>query len=165
MVAALLIYLVCWCALLPRPARAQPQGIPACAQLGLRVRPSRRSVRPGKSVVFAARLVNRGNSTLPGIGVRLDLPNGLVVERGRKATPPLIMDDGTTAYWTGLTLKPGKCRVLALNARVCGSATTGSLPVSGAVYLVNATNDVTCLSAAVAEPSMVRGWRGSSRKA
>ncbi len=154
---ALAAYLLLCCLLLGRPAMAQQQGIPACSDLHLRVRTSRATVGAGKSVVLTAKLRNKGAHTLSGIGVRLDLPTGLVAgsEHFKGA---IIVDERATVYWTGLTLKPGRRRVLKLNARACGSATAGSFPPGGAVYVVNATDAVTCLSPmTTAKPSTVRG--------
>lgn len=161
MVAALAAYyyLLCWCTLLLGPVRAQPQVIPACSQLRLHFRSGRATVRRGEPVVLAAKLANKGSNTLSGVGVRIDLPTGLVAERGQKALSPFIMNGGSTVYWAELTLKPGKRRVLELKVRACGSATPGSFPVGSAVYVVNATSDVTCLSdATTMKHAMVRVW-------
>ena len=163
MVAALAAYyyLLCWCGLLLGSVRAQQQtqatSIPACSQLRLHIRSGRATVIRGWSVILAARTANKGSSTL-GVGVRLDLPTGLVAERGQKSLSPHIVNGGSTVYWTALTLEPGKHRVLKLKARACGSATPGSFPLGGAAYLLNATSDVTCMSgAATMKPTTVRG--------
>jgi len=148
-------FLCCW--LLLGPVGVQ-SSIPMCSQVGLRIRSSRASVSRGGSIVFAAKVANTGTHTLSGIGVRLDLPTGLVGQAKPSGTP-VIVNGGTTAYWTELTLKPGKRRALKLKARACGSATPGSFPMSGAVYLVNTTDDITCLSAAATKPSLVRARR------
>jgi len=155
---ALVMYLLLCCLLLGRPARAQQQGIPACAELYLRIRASRVSVAPGKSVVLTAKLRNKGAHTLSGIGIRLDLPTGLVAQGQPSGTSTVVnvVNGGATAYWTGLTLKPGKRRLLTLKARTCGAADAGSFPLGGVVYLVNATEAVTCLSPMTnAKPSAV----------
>ena len=131
-------------------------GIPLCSQLRLRIRSSRASVTPGGSIVLAAKLANTGTRTVAGIGVRLDLPTGLVARAKPLAGAPAIVNGGGTAYWTELTVKPGKRRVLKLKARVCASATPGGFPLGGAVYVINATSDVACLSSATTtEPAVV----------
>ena len=168
MVAALAAYyLLCWCALLLGPVRAappspqQPQAqaisIPACSQLRLHIRSGRATAIRGWSVILAARITNNGASTVSGVGVRLDLPTGLMAERGQKSAPPNIVNGGSRVYWTTLTLESGKHRLLKLMARACGSATPGSFSLSGDVYVVNATSDVTCMSDATTKPTMVRG--------
>lgn len=160
MVAALAAYyyLLCWCTLLLGPVRAQPQAIPACSQLRLHMRSGKATLSRGEPVVLTAKLATYGARTLSGIGVRLDLPTGVVAERGQKALSPFIVNGGSTVYWTSLTLKPGKHRVLKLKARVCGAATPGSFPLEGVVYVVNATSAVTCMSDAMTtKPAMVRG--------
>lgn len=156
-VTALAGYLLCACILLLEPLRAQ--ALPTCSQIDLRIRSNRATVVPGGAIVLAAKVSNTGTRTLSGIGVRLDLPTGLVGET-KRAGAPLLVNGGTTAYWTGLTLKPGKRRVLKVKARACGSATPGSFPLGGAAYLVNSTNDVTCLNAATTKPSTVGGKGG-----
>lgn len=138
-------YILC-CLLLFGTVWAQ-SGILSCSQLGLRIRSSRASVHPGNSIVLAAKVVNTGTRTVSGIGVRLDLPTGLATQ-AKSLVAPLVENGGTIAYWTELTLRSGKRRVLKLKARACGSATPGSFVLGGAVYLVNATNGVTCLSSA-----------------
>lgn len=162
-VTALRGCLLLWCCrlFLGQPAVAQQQGIPACSQLGLRIRSSRVAVGPGGSVVLAAKLANKGARNLSGIGVRLDLPTGLVAQ-GRQSGAPIVVNGGTTTYWMGLTLKPGKGRLLKLKARACSVATAGNFPLGGAVYVINATDDVTCLSSATAKPSTVRLVIGAS---
>lgn len=151
-------YLLCWYALPLGPVQAQQQGgIPGCSQLHLRIRSSHLAVSPGEALVLAAKITNKGARTLTGIGVRIDVPSGLAAEKGLKSAPPLIVNGGTRVFWTTLTLKPGKCRKLKLKARTCGSATVGSFPVGGAVYFMNATDDVICLIPATAKPSSVRG--------
>lgn len=148
-VAALAAYLLCCCVV---------QAFPACSQLSLRIRSSSLSVRPGGSLLLKARLVNKGDHTLSSIGVRLDLLGGLVSQQGQqRQQQPIIVNGGTTAYWKDLQLNPGKRRMLKVKAHACGTAKPGSFPLGGAVYLVNATGDVTCLSPATAKPSTVRG--------
>ena len=147
--------LLCSCLLLGRPATAQQHGIPACSELSLRIRASRATVGPGKSVALAAKVANKGVDTLAGVGVRLDLPTGLVAQVQRSGTP-IVVDGGATAYWVGLTLKPGRRRVLKLKARACGATTAGSVSLGGAVYVVNATDAAVCLSpVTTAKPSTV----------
>ena len=145
------------CCLLLLGTVCASSGIPLCSQLRLRIRSSRASVRPGGSTVLAAKLVNNGTSTVSGIGIRLDLPTGLVGQAKPLAGAPLVVKGGATAYWTELTVRPGKRRVLKLKARACGSATPGGFPLGGAVYVINATSGVTCLSSATTtEPAVVR---------
>ena len=128
-----------------------------CSQLSLHIRSSRASVSPGGSTVLVAKLANTGTRTVSGIGVRLDLPTGLVARAKPGGGEPLVVNGGATAYWTELTVRPGKRRVLKLKARACGSATPGGFPLGGAVYVINATSDVTCLSAATTmKPAVVR---------
>lgn len=161
MAAVIAAYLLCWYAMLVGPVRAQQQGgMTACSQLLLRIGSSHLAVMPGGALVLAAEITNKGARALTGIGVRVDVPSGLVAEKGVRSVAPLIVNGGTRVFWTNLTLKPGKRRKLKLKARACGSATVGSFPVGGAVYLVNATSDVTCLSSATAKPSTVRGDAG-----
>lgn len=149
--------LLCWCVLLVLESVAAQQAIPpACPDLGLRIRSSQVKVVHGESILLAAKLANKGARTLSGVGVRLDLPAGLVAEQGQKPTSPFIVNGGSTAFWRALTLKPGKRRTLKVKARACGSAALGSFPLGGAVYLVNATNDVICLSKATSKPAQVK---------
>ncbi len=158
LMTALAAYILLCCLLLGRPVTAQQQSIPTCSELHLRIRASRATVVPGGSVVFKAKLANKGARTLSGVGVRLDLPTGLVA-KGQPSGTPIVVD--ATAYWTGLTLKPGRRRILKLKARACGAATAGNFRLGGAVYVVNATDTVTCLSPMMrAKPSTVRGEEG-----
>lgn len=139
--------------------------VPACAQLTLRIIGARpQALRPGgKQAILVAKVANRGPATVTGIGVRLDLPTGLVAWPKRNSRT-VVTDGGATAYWTGLTLKPGQHGTLTLKARACTTATPGTFPVTGAVYLVNATSNVACYSpgtaAAKAGPvrPSVRAW-------
>lgn len=162
----LLLLLLFCCTLLmahAAPVASGQQRVPTCAHPYLRVKSSRTTVIPGASVILAAKLANKGSRTLSGVNVRLDLPPGLVATGQQFKAPPLIVDGGATAsaYWMDLTLKPGKRhgRVLKLRAQACATATPGSYPIGGAVYLTNATKAVTCLSSGVAKPPVVR--RGS----
>jgi len=158
LIMALAAYLLLCCLLLGRPAMAEQQGVLACSELSLRIKASRATVGPGKSIVLAAKVANKGAGTLSGVGVRLDLPTGLVAQ-GQPSGTPIVVDvaGSASAYWTALTLKPGKHRVLRLKARTCGAATAGSFPLEGAAYVVNATDAVVCLSPmTAAKPSKVR---------
>lgn len=148
--ATALVARLLWCLLLGHAAvvvsTRQQQPIPACPQLRVHLQSRRNTITaPGGSLVLAVKLANKNARTLSGIGVRLDLPAGLVTQQETGARAPLVVDGGSTAYWTGLTLKPGKRCVLKLKARACGTATAGSFPMGGAVYLVNASNAVACL--------------------
>lgn len=147
----------------PAAAQQQPPPIPACPQLRLRITTSPSSLRPnGRKAYFTVKVVNTGSTRLSNVDVRLDLPTGLVAKPQPKSKA-LIMDNGTTAYWRGLNLKPFKRRVFWLKARACATATPGTFPITGAVYLVNAsTSNVTCVSPATAGKSQVvrdgDGW-------
>lgn len=136
---------------------AQRSNVPACSQVGLQIRATPQTVRRGRRAVLTAKVTNKGPSTLSGLGIRVDLPTGLVAaEANASRGVPIVVNTGGTAYWRDLTLKPGKVRVLRIKARACATATSGAFPVGGAAYLLNATNDVTCLSRATTKPSTVR---------
>jgi hypothetical protein len=132
--------------------------LPACPLLGLQVQARPRSVRRGQSFVVAAKVVNKGKGwgTLSGVAVRLDLPAGLVAYP-KSPTNPTVVDegsDGSSAYWTGLTLAAGKRRTLKLRVRACDAAAADTYAMVGAVYVVNATNAATCIS--TVDPMTVR---------
>ena len=158
--------LLLWCLLLllllghaAAVASAQ-QPVPACSELRLHVKSKSWSVRPGSSsVVLMANLANKGGRKLSGVNIRLDVPPGLVAQSSQ-AGAPIVVNGSATAYWTGLTLKPGKRRKLKLKVHACATATPGSYPLGGAVYLVNTTsNAVTCLSPAAGPALVVRRGR------
>lgn len=52
--------------------------IPACSKLGLKFQTSPHKLCRGGQAVLTAKIANKGSSTLSGLGVRLDLPTGLV---------------------------------------------------------------------------------------
>jgi hypothetical protein len=157
MVAArALFYLLLWCSFgMLGPMAAAQQILPACSQLlSLRIRSSHQNVAPGGKVLLTAKVVNKGSTPVSGLNVRMDLPTGLVA-MDKHSQEPLITDGGATSYWVGLTLRPGKKRLLKLKAKACATATPGSFPVDGAVYLTNSTDAVTCLSPAARTPQQV----------
>ncbi len=154
--ARALFYLLLWCSFGLLGAMAAQQSLPACSQLlKLRILSSKTNVAaPGGKVLLTAKVVNKGSTAVSGVNIRLDIPTGLVA-KDKHSQEAFIADGGATAYWVGLTLRPGKKRFLQLKAKACATATPGSFPVGGAVYLINSTDAVTCLSPAARTPQEV----------
>jgi hypothetical protein len=120
---------------------AAAAALPACPLLGLQVQARPRFVRRGQSLVVAAKVVNKGKTSLSGVAVRLDLPAGLVASP-KSPTNPIVAgegSDGSSAYWTGLNLGAGKRRTLKLRVRACDAAAADTYAMVGAVYVVNVT--------------------------
>jgi hypothetical protein len=139
----------------PAPVAGQ-QALPACPQPRLFVRATGHALQPGKGTILKTVVINAGSAPVSGVGVRIDLPRG-VTPKTTKETPelPYIVAGagGTTAvYWTGLSLRAGSRRRLKVHVRACvtttGAAlgTSVTLPLKATIYLVNATNAVTCLA-------------------
>lgn len=123
--------------------------VPPCSsQLAVAQTVLPKSVHSGRQVSLATRIHNMGTTAVTGVGVRFDLPVGVVPSSKKSSKGMVVVRDGGTSnvYWVGLTVKPGRRPVLKLRARICATAPPGQYPVSGAIYRVNTTNDVHCLT-------------------
>lgn len=72
---------------------AAATALPICPTLQLQVKSSRRSLKPGLSVVLTAKVTNMGAAAVNRVGVQLDLPPALVPYTDPKSTKgPLIVN-------------------------------------------------------------------------
>lgn len=86
------------------------------------------------------------------VTIRLDLPAGLTAY-SKSSTSPVIAStgSGSSVYWQGLTLAAHKRkRVFKIRARSCASTEPVTYALTGAVYMNNGSNAVTCVSPAAA---------------
>ena len=65
---------------------AAATALPICPTLQLQVKSSRRSLKPGLSVVLTAKVTNMGAAAVNRVSVRLDLPPALVPYTDPKST-------------------------------------------------------------------------------
>ena len=138
---------------------------PACQQVAVGLRANPGTVRRGRQTTVKVKLTNLLRSSATSINVRLDLPAGLVAFP-KSSTNPIVVGTGaaagggSTVYWIGAFLRPSERRILKLRIRPCSSAAAGPYSVGGAVYAVNSTGGVTCLSP-IAKPAVVSwAWGG-----
>lgn len=122
-----------------------------CPTLQLQVKSSRRSLKPGLSVVLTAKATNMGAAAVNRVSVRLDLPPALVPYTDPKSTKgPLIVNGagGSAVSWVDLPLNAGHSLLLKVRARTCATAAPGAYTLGGTVYSVNATGAATCIRSA-----------------
>lgn len=138
------------------PAGVGGQPLLDCPLIGAHLRATPSTVWAGGKAIVKAKVVNARRTPITGLAVRLDLPPGLVAYPKSPTNPVLApgVNGTTAAYWTGLGLRAGRRGTLKLRIRVCGEAAKGTYRVGGALYLVNATKAVTCLSP-IARPAQV----------
>ena len=124
--------------------------VPPCPSQ-LAVKPSvvvPKVAQPGGQASLETRIYNNGATAVTRLGLRLDLPVGVLPSSKRSTKGVTIVPDGGAShvYWLNLAIKPGRRRVLKLRAHICATAPPGQYNVTGAIYVANATNDVTCLT-------------------
>ena len=126
------------------------QTFPACPLLSIQMRTSRSTIGQGGKNLIKVKISNRARAPITDVVVRLDLPAGLVAFPKSSTDPVVANGPGGTsfAYWVRMSLPAWRGRILKLRLRSCATAAPGTYTVPGAVYLVNATDDVTCLNSA-----------------
>ena len=132
---------------------AKAQALPACAELVLRskAQTSPKKLTNGAKVSVGVTVKNVGATALSGINVGVTSP----VLAGWKAKGGQI--EGGSVYWLSQTLKPKQEHRYIYEAWICAGVAVGSpAVVSVAVYRLDATGNVVCLSGAT--PINVSQW-------
>ena len=151
LLAAELLLLVAGLASTANSAKAQ--ALPACAELVLRskAQTSPKKLTNGAKVSVGLKVKNVGATALSGINIGVTSP----VLAGWKAKGGQI--EGGSVYWLSQTLKSKQEHRYMYEAQICAGVAVGSpAVVSVAVYRLDATGNVVCLSGAT--PINVSQW-------
>lgn len=125
----------------------QGQILSACPGVTVQAKTSRRTVVPGSLVRLVVAVKNTGTEAVSGLGVRVSSTVASAWKAKTGHVTPRI--EGTNVDWLGQALAPGKGRRYRVQARVCAGITPGLQTLAQvAVYRLNATGGVACLSSA-----------------
>jgi uncharacterized repeat protein (TIGR01451 family) len=119
----------------------------ACQGLAVRAKASRRTVAAGAPVRVTVTVKNTGPDPVQGMGVRVT--SAVAADWKAKTGKVVPRIEAASVDWLAQQVGPGKTRQFRLQGRTCSGLTPGlQTLVDAAVYHLNATGGVACMTSA-----------------